>query len=157
MAKAARAANFVPETKKLSELLAEFRRERFHIAIVLDEYGGTAGLVTIEDIIEEIVGEIEDEYDPATLTQIRKVGEETFDLDGRAHVDDVSEAIGRELPESDDYETVAGFVFCSLGKVPKEGDEFEWENLRFRITTADERKIKRIRVQVMHPQSQDLE
>ena len=156
--KAARPANFVPETKKLSELLAEFRSERFHIAIILDEYGGTAGLVTIEDILEEIVGEIEDEYDrPEPQALIQRVDDDTFELDGRARIDEVSDAIGQPLPESDDYETVAGLIFCSLGKVPKVGEALEFENVRFEVTTADERKIKHVRVRLLHPTSQDLE
>jgi CBS domain containing-hemolysin-like protein len=151
-----RRVTFVPETKKISELLAEFRAERFHIALILDEYGGTSGLVTIEDIIEEIVGEIVDEYDTAEMSMIHQVSADVFDLDGRAHIDDVASVLSVELPESDDYETIAGFIFCTLGKVPKEGEEFEHECLRFCITAADERKIKRVRVQVLHPQEQDL-
>ncbi|MGE3163448.1 MAG: hemolysin family protein [Planctomycetota bacterium] len=147
---------FVPETKKIKELLAEFRAERFHIAVVLDEYGGTTGLVTIEDIIEELVGDIEDEYDTAGAALIRRVDQDTFDLDGRAHIDEVSKALDVELPESDDYETIAGFVFSSLGKVPKEGDHFDLDQLRFKVTAADERKIKRVRVQLMRVQGQEV-
>lgn len=147
---------FVPESKKIRELLAEFRAERFHIAVVLDEYGGTIGLVTIEDIIEELVGEIEDEYDAAGAALIRRVDQNTFDLDGRAHIDEVSKALGVELPESDDYETIAGFIFSSLGRVPKEGDFFDLEQLRFKVTAADERKIKRVRVQILRVQGQEV-
>ncbi|MEM7168298.1 MAG: hemolysin family protein [Planctomycetota bacterium] len=148
---------FVPETKKIRELLAEFRAERFHIAVVLDEYGGTTGLVTIEDILEEIVGEIEDEYDDAATSMIRRINQTTFDLDGRAHVDEVSKAMGTELPESDDYETIAGFIFSSLGKVPTEGESFDFEQLRIQVTAADERKIKRVRVKLLRPQDQGRE
>ena len=155
--KALRKPNFVPETKKIGELLAEFRSERFHIAVVLDEYGGTSGLITIEDILEEIVGEIEDEYDPATLAAIRQVSPEVFDLDGRANIWDVKKAVGLEIPESDDYETVAGFIFSTLGRVPKVGDSFEEAGLRFEVTSADERKIKRVRVRHLQPQEQDSE
>ena len=148
---------FVPETKKIGELLAEFRSQRFHIALILDEYGGTAGLVTIEDILEEIVGEIEDEYDDAAHKLIQKLDEQTFDIDGRAHIDDVNETLGVAIPEGEDYETVAGFLFGEMGKVPSEGDVVEHSNLQFRVTSADERKIKRLRLQVLHPQEQDLE
>lgn len=146
---------FVPETKKIRELLAEFRAERFHIAVVLDEYGGTTGLVTIEDILEELVGEIEDEYDDAAAAMIRRVNQTTFDLDGRAHIDDASKAMGAEIPESDDYETIAGFIFSSLGKVPTEGESFDFDQLRFQITSADERKIERVRVKLLRPHDQD--
>ena len=148
---------FVPETKKIRELLAEFRAERFHIAVVLDEYGGTTGLVTIEDILEEIVGEIEDEYDDQATTMIRRVNQTTYDLDGRAHIDEVSKAMGQEIPESDDYETIAGFIFSSLGKVPKEGEAFDFDSLRFQVTAADERKIKRVRVRLLRAQDQGRE
>ncbi len=145
--KVVRKINFVPETKKIQELLAQFRAERFHVAVVLDEYGGTSGLVTIEDILEEIVGEIEDEYDSETDELIRKIGDNTYDLDGRAPIDEFNEFTGAGIPESDDYETVAGFVMSSLGRVPKEGDNFEFESYRFKVTAADERKIKSVQVQ----------
>ena len=155
--KAVRKIHFVPESKKIGELLAEFRSERFHIAVVLDEYGGTSGLITIEDILEEIVGEIEDEYDRATLAAIRKISPDVYDLDGRANIWEVNKAANLGLPESDDYETVAGYIFSSLGRVPKEGDQFEENYLKFEITSADERKIKRVRVRLFHPQQQDQE
>ncbi|MCA8961807.1 MAG: CBS domain-containing protein [Planctomycetes bacterium] len=142
-----RKINFVPETKKIQELLAEFRASRFHIAVVLDEYGGTSGLVTIEDIIEEIFGDIEDEYDEESDQLIRKIGEDTYDLDGRAAIYDFNQVVGAHLPESDDYETVAGFLMSSLGRVPQEGDDFEFESYRFEVMAADERKIKTVRVQ----------
>ncbi len=148
---------FVPQTKKVSELLTEFRVNRFHIAMILDEYGGTSGLITIEDIIEEIVGEIEDEYDQGTLSTIRKIDAVTWDLDGRAHISEINEKLGLSLPESGDYDTIAGFLFVLLGKVPEQGEIVEWENLQFRITAADERKIKQLRVHVLHPESQRAE
>jgi len=152
---AVRKIHFVPETKKVGELLHEFRSERFHIAVVLDEYGGTSGLITIEDILEEIVGEIEDEYDRAKRTAIRKISPDVYDLDGRANLWDVNQETELRIPESDDYETVGGFIFSTLGRVPKEGDSFEEGHLRFEVTSADERKIKRVRVRVLHPQEQE--
>ncbi|MFN0059711.1 MAG: hemolysin family protein [Planctomycetota bacterium] len=146
----------IPETKKVRELLKEFRAERFHIAIVLDEYGGTSGLVTIEDVIELIIGDIEDEYDDTATTQlIRRVDDETFDVDGRAPIVEVNLALDAELPESDDYETVAGYLMASMGKVPREGEVFQHGRVVFRIVAADERKIKRVRVQVLEPLEQD--
>ena len=143
--KLVRKSHFVPENKNLHELLAEFRADRFHIAVVLDEYGGTTGLVTIEDILEEIVGEIEDEYDTAGRDQIRKAGENTYDIDGRTSIQDINRALSIELPESDDYETVAGFLFSEIGHVPKEGEEFTTTEVDFKVIRADERTIKRIR------------
>ena len=143
--KVVRKIHFVPETKKLQELLDEFRTERFHIAVVLDEYGGTSGLVTIEDIIEEIIGEIEDEYDAAGRDQIRKIDELTWELDGRTSILDVNRRLGSEIPESDDYETVAGFLFSALGHVQREGEELGTRRVLFKVTRADDRKIKRVR------------
>ncbi|MGE4614135.1 MAG: hemolysin family protein [Planctomycetota bacterium] len=143
--KVVRKIHFVPETKKLQELLGEFRAERFHIAVVLDEYGGTSGLVTIEDIIEEIVGEIEDEYDTAGRDQIRRVDDVTWDLDGRTSILEVNRSLDAQIPESDDYETVAGFLFSALGHVPREGEELGTRRVLFKVTRADDRKIKRVR------------
>ena len=149
--KVVRKIHFVPETKELKELLGEFRAERFHIAVVLDEYGGTSGLVTIEDILEEIVGEIEDEYDTAGRDQIRKIDEMTWDLDGRTSIMDVNRSLGDLIPESDDYETVAGFLFSALGHIPREGEELGTKHILFRVTRADDRKIKRVRAKVQGP------
>jgi putative hemolysin len=146
--KVVRKIHFVPENKELRELLGEFRAERFHIAVVLDEYGGTAGLVTIEDILEEIVGEIEDEFDTAGRDQIRKIDELTWDLDGRTSILDVNKSLGARIPESDDYETVAGFLFSALGHVPHEGEELGTDRVLFRVTRADDRTIKRVRASV---------
>lgn len=143
-----RKSHFVPENKNLHELLAEFRADRFHIAVVLDEYGGTTGLVTIEDILEEIVGEIEDEFDTAGRDQIRKMDENAYDIDGRTNIPDINRALSTNIPESDDYETVAGFLFSELGHVPREGEEFATPELVFKVIRADERTIKRIRVRV---------
>ncbi len=151
--KIVRKINFVPETKKVQALLSEFRANRFHIAVVLDEYGGTSGLVTIEDILEEIVGDIEDEYDPAATQLIRKIDSETFDLDGRAPIDELNEFLGIKLPESDDYETVAGFLMSSMGRVPREGDDFEFDQYNFKVTSADERKVKRVMLKQLHSSS----
>ncbi|MCI0651251.1 MAG: hemolysin family protein [Planctomycetes bacterium] len=151
----ARKVNFVPESKKISELLAEFRKQRFHIAVILDEYGGTSGLVTIEDIIEEIVGEIDDEFDSHSATLIRRVDAATFELDGRAPIDEVNEALHVALPERDDYATIAGFLLATLGKVPKEGEVVLYENLQFRITSANERRIRRVRACVREREAEE--
>src|SRR5207237_1010320 len=113
---AMRPAVFVPTTKPLRDLLQDFRAQKVHIAIVLDEYGGTAGLVTIEDILEELVGEIADEHDePATQT-IHRLNEDTAEIDARMRVEDVNEALSLSLPEDESYDTIAGYVFSKLGK-----------------------------------------
>ena len=110
----------VPETKLMDDLLAEFRTLRVHMAIVLDEYGGTAGIVTIEDLLEEIVGEIEDEYDRFTESPVYQVSETEAILDGRADSETLTELFGYRF-ENEDFDTVGGFVFERLGKIPRGG------------------------------------
>ena len=143
-----RSAPYVPETKTLDELLEEFRTTKVQIAIVLDEYGGTAGLATIEDILEELVGEIDDEYDQAPPPTVNRVDEDTLEVDARMHIREINEELGVSLPEEADYETIGGFVFATLGKIPAAGEEFEHENVRFRIVEAEPRRIKRLRIHV---------
>jgi len=139
---------FVPETKKVNELLREFQQEKVHIAIVVDEYGGTAGLVTIEDILEELVGEIEDEYDeskagkPYTILSSSEVL-----VDGRMSIDDVREELEVKLPDVEDVETIAGFVISQLGHVPREGESVEVGNAKFTVVEADERRIIKLRLE----------
>ena len=141
-----RKAYFVPETKPLRVLLHEFQNQKLHIAVVLDEYGGTAGIVTIEDILEELVGEIVDEYEETPPESLKQIDDMTFEIDARMHIDDVNSEIGIDLPEEEDYDTVGGFVFSHLGYIPKAGKVFEYENVRFTIAAAEARRIKRIRI-----------
>lgn len=142
----ARAPYFVPETKRLDDLLREFKSRKVHISVVLDEYGGTAGLVTIEDVLEEIVGDIEDEYDTAEEAQYRQISESVIEADGRMHVDEINDLLNLNLPEEDDYDTVAGFIFSVLGYIPKENETFAASGAEFTIVQADERKISRVRL-----------
>lgn len=141
-----REALFVPETKSLRDLLSEFQANRVHIAIVLDEYGGTAGLITIEDIIEEIVGEIEDEYETDTDSEpeIRRTHPHIAEVDARMHIDDVNDELGIELPEDEDYDTIGGFVFSTLGHIPSIGEAFDYANVRITVTDAEKTKVKRL-------------
>lgn len=159
-----RDALMVPESKPLRELLAEFKARKVHIAIVLDEYGGTAGLVTIEDIIEEIVGDIQDEYEnQQEKPSIRRIDERTFDVEARAYIDDLNEELGGELPEDEDYDTLGGFVFSTLGHIPTKGETFEFQNLRMTITDVDRTKVKAVRIELLEskpaesPESQEPE
>jgi CBS domain containing-hemolysin-like protein len=152
IAKLVRTVPYVPETKTIDELLREMRTRKVHIAIVVDEYGGTAGLVTIEDILEELVGEIDDEYDRYTPPPINHVDEDTIEVDARVHVSEINEELEIELPEDGDYETLGGFVFMKCGKIPAEGEEVIHENIQIKVISAEERKINRLRVHVAREQ-----
>ncbi len=144
-----REAYFVPETKSLRALLREFQSQKLHMAVVLDEYGGTAGIITLEDILEELVGEITDEYEEMPAESIRKIDENTIEVDARAYVDDLNDEFGLNLPEDADYDTIGGFVFSRLGYVPKAGEHFDYGHLTFTIASAEPRRVKRVRIQKM--------
>jgi len=149
----ARPPYFIPESKKVDELLAEMRLNRVHMAIVVDEYGGTAGLVTIEDLIEEIVGEIEDEYDRSEVT-IERLSPDEAILDARVGIDDLNEIFGLAI-EGEDFDTVGGFVYHLLGRVPIPDDEVCADGLRLRVLSVLGRRIKKVRV-VREPASPQL-
>jgi putative hemolysin len=140
---------FVPESKMLDELLTEFKTRKQHLAVVLDEYGGTAGLVTFEDILEEIVGEIDDEYDKPEPEPITQIDERTVEIDGRVHVDDLNDALKLGIPEDEDYDTAAGLVISELGYIPVAGEDLFAYNARLTVLEADERKITRLRVEAL--------
>ncbi len=142
----ARAPWFVPETKPLDDLLAEFKSRKVHLAVVLDEYGGTAGLVSIEDVLEEIVGDISDEFDADATQPLRRISEDTLEVQGRLRVDELNDELELELPEDEDYDTVAGFVVAQLGYIPTPGELLRSHEAEFTILDADERKISRLRV-----------
>ena len=148
LANIARTPFYVPETMGIDTLLKTFKKERVHLAIVLDEYGGVAGLVTMEDILEEIVGEIVDEYDTAEPDPIHTIAPGITEIDARLHIDDVNEKLELNLPSDGDYDTVGGFAFSLLGRIPAQGEEFRWEQLRFKVLEADKRKIVRLRIEV---------
>ncbi|MFH2001906.1 MAG: hemolysin family protein [Planctomycetota bacterium] len=139
---------FIPETKRVSELLYEFRDYKTHMAIVLDEYGGTAGLVTNEDILEEIVGEIVDEYDHDEEQEIKLLGNGKAEVSARLHIDELNETMNIDLPESDDFDTIGGYVFTRLGKVPSKGDEVQYKNIHLTVMDAGLRRVKRILIEV---------
>ncbi|MGE4286190.1 MAG: hemolysin family protein [Phycisphaerae bacterium] len=145
-----RPAYFVPETVSLRELLHEFQNKKQHMAVVLDEYGGVAGIVTIEDILEELVGEIEDEYERTAPASIKLVNDDVVELDAKVYVDDINRSFAIELPEDEDYDTVGGFVFSHLGYIPKSGETFRYNGLVFTVLASETRKIKRIRIEKRH-------
>ena len=143
---------FVPETKQLDELMREFKARKQHMAIVLDEYGGTAGLVTLEDLVEQIVGEIADEHDLPGSILIKPIDEGVWEADGRTYIDDINSAAGVALPEDEDYDTLAGFVFSELGFVPPPGETLTAHGAKFTVLAADDRKITRIRIERLEPE-----
>jgi putative hemolysin len=140
-----RPAYMVPETKDLGALLTEFRRTNQHLAVVIDEYGSMEGIVTLEDLLEEIVGEIEDEFDLPDET-IERIDDETIRIDGTFPIDDFNERFGCNLPQ-DDYHTIAGFVFGQLGRAAMKGDEIKFEGLTFTVESVEGQRIDRLEVQ----------
>jgi len=133
---------FVPETKKVSDLLREMQQRRVHIAIVLDEYGSVAGLVTIEDLLEEIVGEIADEYDREEQP-FERIDDDTYRVDGRVPIDEVNDLLDVELPQ-DEWDTVAGLMYGLLGSVPTQGETVDFDNLTFTAEKVQGRRIAKI-------------
>ncbi len=140
---------FVPESKPIDVLLQEFQQTRSHMAIVLDEYGGVSGLVTLEDVIEEIVGEIVDEYDKDLVEDIRVLDDGVCEALGKAHIDEINERLGLELPDDRDFDTIAGLVFSELGHVPVIGEELVRPDVRITVLQATARRIERVRVDVL--------
>lgn len=141
---------FVPETKKCGDLFKEMTERRLQMCVVVDEYGGTAGIVTVEDIIESIVGDIDDEYDDDE-EEISKINDNIYTVDGVADIDEVSELIGVELPEGD-YNTLGGFLIAQLGYIPQNGGEedvVEYKNLKFTVLNVDERRIDKVKIEIL--------
>jgi CBS domain containing-hemolysin-like protein len=137
-----RPVHFVPELKKVDQLLPEMQRLGIHMSVVVDEYGGTVGIVTIEDLLEEIVGEIADEFDQA-VTPYRKLGEDHYLINARMKVESLNEALNLELPPGD-YETLAGFIISQMGDLPRAGEQLRWRNVRFVVRSAEARSIKEV-------------
>ena len=141
-----RQAVFVPESKRLNVLLKEFRRNRNHMAIVVDEYGGVSGLVTIEDVIEQIVGDIDDEFDVEDDQNIRKETERQFTVRGVTRIDEFNEYFGANLSEEEGFDTVAGLLMKQFGKLPRRGESASIDGFEFRVMRADRRRIDTLRV-----------
>jgi magnesium and cobalt transporter len=137
---------FVPESKRLNVLLKEFRRNRNHMALVVDEYGGVSGLVTIEDVIEQIVGDIDDEFDVEDDHNIRKEAECQFTVRGVTRIDEFNEYFGAHLSEEEGFDTVAGLLMKEFGRLPRRGDSASIDGFEFRVTRADRRRIDTLRV-----------
>jgi putative hemolysin len=148
-----RPAYVVPETKDLASLLAEFRHQNQHMALVVDEYGAVQGIVTLEDLLEEIVGEIEDEYDLPDES-VERLDERRIRVHGTFTIDDFNEQFGTGLPQ-EDYHTVAGFVFGELGRAPQPGDEVAYDGLQFTVVEVDGQRIERLEVEFVERELED--
>ena len=140
-----RPAYFVPESKKAGDLLGDLQQQKIHLAIVVDEYGGTAGIVTVEDLIEEIVGEIRDEYDDKEQDRYEKIDEFEYVCDAGIDLDDLNRMLDVRLP-TDESDTLGGYVFSALGRVPVEGEQIETEDLHLEVISVNDRRIRKIRV-----------
>jgi CBS domain containing-hemolysin-like protein len=147
----AREPSFVPETKKVDELLHEMQQRRVHVSIVVDEYGGTAGLITIEDLIEEIVGEIQDEYDVEEQL-IQEVSDQEALFDARVSIRDVNDTLDLDI-EDDDFDTLGGLLYHELGKVPNVGDEVHVDGVRVTVLTTTGRRVRKVRVMKVPPET----
>jgi putative hemolysin len=145
----------VPPNKNVSVLLKEMREKRVHLALVMDEYGGTDGLVTMEDLIEEIVGDIRDEQEKV-LREIEEIAANRFIVDGKTDIGKVNERLGVNLPE-DEFETVGGFVLGLFGRLPAEGDQIRHNNLMFTVLRLRKNRIARVRILKLSPENHALE
>lgn len=149
-----RPAYFVPEAKKVDELLAELQAERVHMAIVVDEYGGVAGIVTLEDIVEEIVGEIRDEYDQAEEMLYQAINEDEYLFQGRIDLDDFNDIMGTSLPNSE-ADTLSGLIYSRIGRVPTNGDKFQIEGLQLTVEKVSGQRIRKVRAQKLSSESEN--
>ncbi len=149
-----RPAHFVPESKKAGDLLTDLQQRKIHLAIVVDEYGGTAGLVTLEDLIEEIVGEIHDEYDFDEEEAYQQVSEDEYIIDAGIDLDDLNRMLNIELP-TDEGDTLGGFVYSKLGKVPVEGERTTEGRVELEVLRVDDRRIRRIRLKLVPQPSEE--
>jgi len=138
---------FVPESKYIGDLLKEFKKGKMHMAIVVDEFGGTSGLVTIEDILEEIVGEIKDEYD-IEEPQFKKLAENSYEVDGLAEITRLNRDVKIDIPLEEDVNTIAGFVTALFGRVPKKGEKTDFGNISFTILSSDAKKIDKLKMDI---------
>ncbi len=138
---------FVPETMPLDDLLLEFKMKKLHLAIVVDEYGGVGGIVTLEDILEEIVGDINDEFDAEELPELEKISPSTWEFDPRMLIADFNDELNLNIPD-EDFDTIGGFVFDLFGRVPEKDEVAKYENLTFKIKDISGTKIIRITVTI---------
>lgn len=142
----ARPAVYVPESQRIDALIDEMRKKKIQLAIVVDEYSGVAGVVTMEDIMEEIIGEISDEFDPDE-PQLMHQRDGIIEADAQAHIDDLNDQYQLGLPEGADYDTLNGFLLAEFGRIPHQGESYQWHNVRLTVLEADERQLRRVRLE----------
>ena len=145
-----RNAFFVPETKKVNELLNEFRSSKIQMAVIVDEYGGTSGIATMEDLLEEIVGEIQDEYDTEQQVEFTRIDDSTYELDAAMSVDDANDLLEIHLPEEEDFDTLGGYIMFKLGRLPTEGEVLHDKECDLRILKVTDRRVDRLEL-IRHP------
>ncbi len=151
----ARDCMFIPENKLISDLMHEFQSKNTHIGIVIDEYGGTSGLISLEDILEEIVGEIRDEYDKEE-DEITKLGDNKYLILGKVPIDEINELLGKDFTsENDDYDSLGGFIFNQAGKVPEEGYTLEFNGYRFTVKNVKNNRINSVLVEKLNPETSE--
>ena len=138
---------YVPETKPSRELLRDFRLQKIHIAVVLDEYGGTAGLVTIEDILEQIVGDISDEHEPVEPAMFKRLNESASEADGQIEIDELNRLTGLQIPDDAGYTTLGGYLSTALGRIPPTGTIVEQNGTKFTVLAAEPQKINRVKIE----------
>jgi CBS domain containing-hemolysin-like protein len=142
----------VPETKPLSDLLLEFKQRKRHLAVVVDEFGSTAGVVTVEDVLEQLVGEIEDEFDVASKAPL--AAGTSMVLEGSANIRDLESQYQMTLPRDEGFETLAGFVMARLQKIPVTGESFDYDGRRFTVLEMDDHRVVKVRVENLQEQAQ---
>jgi putative hemolysin len=140
---------FVPETKRIVELLSDLNKNHTHLAIVVDEYGGTSGLITLEDIVEEVVGEILDEYDTPTTPMVRKIDEHSYEVLAQMSIFDINEMLDIGIEESEEFDTIGGFLTTSFGKIPGKGEILKTPKALFTIVDADERRVLKVKIMLI--------
>ncbi|MFO7810141.1 MAG: hemolysin family protein [Candidatus Delongbacteria bacterium] len=151
-----RPVTFIPESKDIANLLKLFQKEKTHIAIVVDEYGGTSGMITLEDIIEEIVGEIQDEFDEEERL-FKKINENCFEFDAKIPIDDLNDIMELDLPEDEDYESLGGYLYELFGEVPETGDKKNLNSFRFTILSVHKQRIGWVRIEKSTKQNEEFQ
>ena len=150
-----RSAYFVPETKSIIEILKEFRGLKVHIAIVLDEYGGVVGLVTIEDLIEEIVGEIRDEYDDEDESFFKKLADNEYEVDAMTDIETINKELDLDLPISEDYESLGGLIVTTTGKICEVGDEVQIDNIYLKVLEVDKMRVSKVFIRILEEEKEE--